>query len=236
MSLTYTSWLAAAANLAGTTTANTFFLAEVPNAIDYAEQEMLRQLDLINNITPDSTQVCVPNNRNITVPSAFVVVNDVNIITPAGTTPDSGHRVPITRKSEAVLDLFWPDATAVGVPSMYAMRSQYGMILGQWPDQAYVVEIIGTQRPAPLSAANQTTFLSLNLPDVFLAGTMVHIAGYQKNFGAQADDPRSAVSWMGIFQAGLKSANREELRKRYEGSTAAPPHGAAEAPPPAPAR
>ncbi len=236
MPLTYNTWLAAAANLAGTTTIQPNFVIEAPNAIDFAEQRIFRELDLINNVTPDSTQACTPNNRNITIPSPFVVVNDVNIITPAGTTPDNGHRVPLTKKSEAVLDFFWPDVTAVGVPSMFAMRSQYAMILGQWPDQAYVVEIIGTQRPAPLSASNQTTFLSLNLPELFLAGTMIHIAGYQKNFGAQSDDPRSAVSWEGEFTALLKSANREELRKRYEGSTVAPPHGMPDAPPAAPAR
>ncbi len=231
MSTNYTSWLAQAANLAGTVVTNPYLLIELPAAIDYAEQEMYRELDLISTVVWDLSQTCVPSNRNISIPPAFVVVKDVNIITPAGTTPDNGRRTPLTKKSEAVLDFIWPDVSVVGVPEMYALRNQATMILGRWPDQGYIVEIGGIQRPAPLSASNTTTFLTLNLPDVFLAGTMVHIAGYQKNFGAQGDDPKSAMSWMGIFQEGLKSANREELRKRYAGTTVAPPAGMADAPP-----
>lgn len=229
--LTYSTWLSAAANLLGTTTVQPNFVIEAPNAIDYAEQEMYRELDLISTVVTDSTQACIANNRNINIPPAFVVVKDVNVITPPGSIPDQGKRTPLTKKSEAVLDYFWPDASVTGVPSMYALRNQATMILGRWPDQNYLIEIIGTQRPAPLSVSNPTTFLTLNLPDVFLAGTMVHLTGYQKNFGAQADDPRSAMSWMTLFQQGLKSANREELRKRFAGSTVAPPHGMADAPP-----
>ena len=232
MSDTYTTWLAKIADLCGTTTTQPNFVIEVPGAIDYAEERIYTDLQLIATTTADSTQACAPGNRNIAVPSAFVVVNEVNIITPAGTTPDNGKRNPLTKKSEAVLDFFWPDNSVSGVPTQYALRSQGGMLLGQWPDQGYVVEIVGTQRPAPLSQTNPTTFLTTNLPSLFIAASMIFMAGAKKNFGSQADDPRMAQSWENQYKELRATADLEELRKRYAGSSMAPPHGLPPAAPP----
>lgn len=222
MSYNYTGYLAAIANLAGTTTANPYLLTELPNAIDYAEQRMYRELDLLSTITTDSTQAAVANNRNISIPSAFYVVNDVNLITPAGQAPDSGKRNPLLKVSEAFLDLMWPSSAGATLPTLYALRNQAQLILGPWPDQAYVVEFVGTQRPAPLSATNVTTFLTQTLPDVFLTASMIHIAAYQKNFGAQADDPRSAMSWETQYKLEIASADAEEIRKRFRGTAVLP--------------
>jgi len=47
MSLTYTTWLAQAANLAGTSTTNPYLVTELPGAIDYAELRIYRDLDLL---------------------------------------------------------------------------------------------------------------------------------------------------------------------------------------------
>jgi hypothetical protein len=234
MSLTYSTWLAAVANLAGTATTNPYFLIEVPNAIDYAEQRIYRDLDLLSTITTDATQTTVSNNRNVAIPSAFFVVNDVNIITPAGQAPDSGKRNPLVKVSEAYLDLAWPSAAGATLPTLYSLRNQTQMILGPWPDQGYAVEYVGTQRPAPLSASNTTTFLTTTLPDLFLIASMIHIAAYQKNFGAQADDPRSAVSWEMQYKLDMANANAEELRKRYRGTVVLPPPGITPPAPPAP--
>jgi hypothetical protein len=238
MSLTYTTWLSEVATLASTNINNVNFLIEVPNAIDYAEQRMFRDLDLVTTISRDSSQSTVASNRNVTVPGAFIVLNAVNIITPAGVAPDSGKRNPLTRTSEAFLDFCFPDNSIVGVPTLYDIiggpnvANPYALLLGAWPDNAYKVEMVGTQRPAALSNSNQTTYLSTFLPDMFLVATMIHIAGYQKNFGAQADDPRSAVSWEMQYKTLLESANKEELRKRYQGTVMQPPPGMS-APPPA---
>ncbi len=232
MSLNYTTYQAELANLAGTTTTNPYFSIELPNAIDYGELRILRDLDLLTTITANSSQMCVPNQRSVSIPSSFVVVNGVNLITPAGTTPNNGTRNQVVKCSEAVLDFSWPSAIGATLPTKFALQNQTTMLLGPWPDQAYVVEIIGTQRPTPLSSGNPSTFIATNLPDLFLAASMVHMAGYQKNFGAQADDPRMAMSWETQYGALLEGCNAEELRKRYAGTIVALPAGIKE---PAPA-
>jgi hypothetical protein len=77
---------------------------------------------------------------------------------------------------------------------------------------------VGTTRPTPLSAANPVTFLSANLPDLLLAASMVFMAGYEKSFGAQSDDPQLAQSWETQYGKLFASANTEEARKRFAGS------------------
>ena len=231
MSLNYTQWLTEAANLLGTLTTNPNLLIEAPNAIDYAELRIFRDVDLLTTITTDATQSTTANSRNATIPTTFVVVNSVNLITPAGSAPDSGKRNPLTKVSEDFLDLMWPSSTGAALPTLYALRNQQQVILGPWADAGYVVEYVGTQRPVPLSVVNPTTFLATNIPDLFLVGTMIHLTGYQKNWGSQADDPRSAVSWETQYMKLLSGVSAEEIRKRYRGTTLLLPSGVSPPPP-----
>jgi len=144
------------------------------------------------------------------------VTNGLNVITPVGTTnPDSGTRNQLVPCSRDVLDMLWPSATGANVPSLYAMITDQEIIVGPAPDTAYTIEVIGTIRPTPLSSSNTTTYLTLYLPDLWFAATMIFWSGYMRNFGAQADDPKMAVSWESQYQTLLVSANVEEQRKRY---------------------
>ena len=102
------------------------------------------------------------------------------------------------------------------MPAYYAPFNDNVFYFGPVPDQTYSVEIVGTYRPASLSATNLTTFISLYLPDVFLMASMIYISGYQRNFGRQSDDPSMAQSYESQYQALLKSAVTEEVRKKYE--------------------
>jgi hypothetical protein len=98
---------------------------------------------------------------------------------------------------------------------MYAMITDQTVIVGPWPDANYMVEVIGTVRPTPLSASNTTTYLTLYLPDLFVAASMIFAAGYQQNFGSQADNPQQAQSWSAQYDKLFPSANIEEMRKKY---------------------
>jgi hypothetical protein len=117
--------------------------------------------------------------------------------------------------SKEYLDVVYPSAAGDGVPIYFAPISQQDWILGPWPDAAYTVEVVGTIRPAPLSLANQTTFLSQYLPDVFLAAAMVFAAGYQQNFSAMGDNPQQALTWEAHVKPLIDSAKVEEIRKKF---------------------
>jgi hypothetical protein len=95
------------------------------------------------------------------------------------------------------------------------MLSDQTIIFGPWPDKAYVVEVVGTIRPAPLSPTNTSTFLTNWLPDLFIAASMIFVTGYQRDFGAQSDDPNAAKSWDNEYSKLLASAGAEEMRKKF---------------------
>jgi len=218
MSYTYTTYTAALAELMVTTTTDADFIAIEPSIIDYAEQRLYRELDLLATVTRDSAPLAA-NNRNFTFPTnngRFVVANGINVITPSSqTVPDNGARHPLTATSRDALDLLWPSATGATVPTLFAPITDQTIIVGPWPDAGYTVEVIGFIRPAPLSATNTSTFLTLYLPDLFLAASMIFASGFQKNFGAQSDDPQMAQSWEGQYNKLFASANVEENRRKW---------------------
>jgi hypothetical protein len=219
VSYTYATWVTALQTELVINSLDPNFPLILPSCIDYAEQRLYRELDLLTTVTRDSSALTA-GNRNYTLPSnigRFVVTNGLNLITPAGTTtPDSGTRVQLIPASRDMLDSIGGNPSYTGPPANYAMITDQTLIVGPaWPDGNYTIEVIGTIRPTPLSATNTSTFLTLYLPDLWFAATMVFMTGYQQNFGAQSDNPEMAVSWESQYGKLFSSANVEEMRKKY---------------------
>lgn len=205
--------------------------AMLPNIIDYAEQRIYRELDFLTTLVP-LTNTCSAYSRNIAVPQQAIVVQSMNIITPASTSPDNGTRNPVERRSVEYINYTWPTSTTLGlvpsVPQVYALQnnngaftstaSNYTAIVAPPPDSTYVAEFICTIRPPPLSQSNPNTFLTVYLPDLFLAASMVFASGYQRDFGAtgMVDDVGLGVTWEKQYQTLKASADIEELRKKAE--------------------
>jgi hypothetical protein len=227
MSFDYDTYVATLANMTNYDSADTDFLQILPSVISYAEGRIYREADFISTVIRDSGNLTA-NSRNFTLPSnvgTFNVVRQMNVITPAGDTPSTGTRNPMTPVSTEVMDMLWPSDTASttpSVPTMFAMLTQNNVagqttdvLVGPPPDDTYTVEVIGTVNPTPLSADNPETYLTLYLWDLFLAASMVFMTGFQRNFGAQADDPRMAVSWESQYQTLFKSADLVDARQRF---------------------
>lgn len=218
MSLTYNTFTTSLANMIVVPVSDPNYAIALPNIIDDAEQRLYRELDLLATMTR-ATGPLTANSRNFTLPDGngrFVVVEQMNVVTPSSVTdPDLGARVSLLPASKEYLDALYPSVAGAGVPSTFAPISDQLWIVGPWPDEAYTVEVVGTIRPEPLSASNQTTFLSLYYPDLMLAAALVMSAGYQKNFTSMGDDPKAAVSWESHVDVLLTSAKVEEIRKRF---------------------
>lgn len=226
--LNYTTYVAALINLANETTPpSAAFTGILPDIIDYAELRLYRELDLLSTIFRDGSSTCTANSRNFTLtqpaPGNFVVTEQINVITPSGTTPTTGGtRNALLPVSKEFLDWTWGAETATSssvVPECYAMITDQTLILGPPPGSPYTIEIVGTIRPNPISASNPTTYLSLYLPDLFLATSAVYLFGWQQNFGQQSDNPQTAQSWESQVQILLKSAATEEARKKYSSAS-----------------
>lgn len=207
------------------------FLAVLPACFNDAEGRIFRDLDMINLDVRDGSGQTTAGSRNFNLPTSvgvFQVVSAVNIITPAGSAPDSGTRNPCRPCSLDLLDYIYGSSAGAGVPSMYAYISQSSIsdqkniIFAPWPDSNYRVEVVGKIQWPTLSVSNTSTFLTLYLPDVFIAACMVFMTGYMKNWGAQSDDPRSAMSWETHYNSLLESAGVWEARKRMAGASWTP--------------
>jgi|HubBroStandDraft_1064217.scaffolds.fasta_scaffold76287_3 hypothetical protein len=211
---TYLQNLGAISDAAG----QALFAQLQPAIIQYAELRMYRDLDLIDT-EESATITLTANSRNATLPTGMIVANSCNIITPAGQAPDAGTRNPCRRVSEQFLDFTFPVAGAAGAVTgqvpLYWSRLDFSNIrFGPPPDQAYEAEFIGTFRPAPLSSTNTSTVLTIWFPDMFVAASMVFLAGYQRDFGAASENPQLSLSWNAMYEDLLKSADIEEVRKK----------------------
>lgn len=223
MSLTYSSFSTQLANFLVIPVGDPNLTTALPSIIDDAEQRAYRDLDLLNTIYRDSSVALTAGlrtyaeNTSIAGNGPFLVTQELNVVTPAGTTnPDLGTRNPLLPATKEMLDFLFPNSNGSGVPQYYAPINQNTFILGPWPDQAYTVEAVGTVRPAPLSASNTTTLLSVYFPDLFLNAALAIGYGYLKDYGAATDDPKAGVSWETKYQQQLKSAVVEEGRKKFQ--------------------
>jgi hypothetical protein len=147
----------------------------------------------------------------------FLVLDDVNVLTPATALSSNGSRHPLTYVTPSVIDYIYPANTlATGVPQYYSRLNSTSIIVGPVPDAGYRVEVRGTQRPTPLSSGNPTTILTTMLPDLFIAASMVFASAYMRNFSAEGDNPQMAVGWEQQYNKLKESANAEELRKSFQ--------------------
>ncbi len=231
MSYTYATYTTTIANLLAESETDPNFVQILPSIIDYAEQRIYRELDMLVEDVADSSASTTAGVRDFTLPTSlgvFQIVKDINIITPASTAPGSGTRNALTPVSRSVLDWSWPSSTGTGVPQQFvyysqsALSGQPNIIFGPWPDATYRVEVIGKIIPIPLAASNTATFLSTYLPDVFLAASMIFAQGaFQKNFGSAAtvDDQGQAISWESQYSKLRDSASTWEARKKFAGAS-----------------
>lgn len=217
--LTYSEYVDEIATLAVVPTDDPNFVEILPQMITYAENRIYRDLDLLETVTAISSYATTLNGRTVTFPIAdFITVQEVNVITPAGTTvPNNGTRVPLLPATKEWMNYVYPSSASAAEPDYFAMFDQNTIILGPWPNNTYTVEVVGTFRPDSLSASNTSTFVSLYLPDLMIMASMIYIAAFQRNFiSAAANDPQMPVNYETQYQTLLKGAMVEEARKKFQ--------------------
>lgn len=212
--MTYNDLVTTVANMAIYDPADADFLQMLPNAIAYAEGRMYRELDMIGTRFTDIATLAT-GDRRLTLPSQTLIVETLSVITPSFATPEEGTRHPLVPVTRVFLDFAYPSDLFFSMPEYFAMVGQTSAVVGPWPDDNYTVEVYGIQTPTPLSSSNQNTLLTTYLPDAFLAAVMIFVTGFQRDFGAQADDPKIAVSWETQYEALMTSAVTNEYRKKF---------------------
>lgn len=226
--LTYATYKTQIAEMAVVAEDDPNFLAILPSMIDYANLRICRDLDMMFtsvSLHGDGYKLTAGNrnlsfSQNFDDGTSFVVSEQINLIVDAAepTNPDTGTRIPLLPATKEFLDAVYGSAVAAnrGQPKYFVPFNETLFFVGPVPAVDYYVEVVGTIRPAPLSADVPTTFISQYLPDLLIMASMIYASAYQRNFGRQSDDPQMAQSYEGQYQLLLKSAVVEEARKKFD--------------------
>ncbi|HEX3587800.1 MAG TPA: hypothetical protein VH024_17505 [Candidatus Angelobacter sp.] len=201
------------------------FQTILPACIDYAELSILRDLDFLVLHGPFSLGNTIISSATLPLPTNCIVLETLGYVQQGTVSPLPAPITPVSR--EFITAAFYgaipgkPRYFAVigaasGSAALTGWTPALQVLLGPTPDNTYAISGYGTVRPDPLSSSNVQTFISFYLPDLFWAASMIFLAGYNRNFGAQSDDPRQAISWESEYQRLLKGASVEEARRKYQ--------------------
>lgn len=195
---------------------DTSFNNILPAIITDAEQRIYRELDFLATRTADSSLSLMANSRTLTIPTQIIVVQEVNVITPAATAPADGYRNTVEPVSLDYLNFTWPQERGVGatgIPNIGSMLDATTAIFAPTPDDTYKVEFVGIFRPPAMSSTNTTTYLGTNYPDLFLAACMVFALQFQRD--VRADQPELIVNWEEMYQKRKISTVEETQRQKW---------------------
>jgi hypothetical protein len=194
------------------------FASLYPRATSYAESRICQEIPLLANRTRNTTLSVTGGSpvldlAPITPP--LMVQEGFALVTPTGAWA-------FDKASLDFIEMFWPTGSASMNPSLadnigryWAMRDETIMVLAPTPDATYQAVSTGLFQPTPISAAVPSTYLSTTYPDLLVAGCMVFMEGaLRRNFGAQADDPKQALSWEGQYVQLRDACAFEEARRR----------------------
>jgi hypothetical protein len=213
--MTYNEFLTRYATALAVQPTDPSFVTYLPELIQDAEAMCYRELEPLA-MQSQKSSVMVEGARGMNGPPDWLVGQDIWITV-------SGARQRLQQRDSSFLQDYSPDPFATGVPKYWTEVSFQTIEFAPTPNDAFPIEFYYTAQQVPLSNSNPITYLSQWLPDLFFAAAMVVGTGYQKNWGAQADDPKMALSWSQAFDRALSSAKNNEGRRNGEGFFTASP-------------
>ena len=194
------------------------FTAILPSMIQYATDRISRELDLINLVGSEVVPL-TPNARSVAIPTVMNIIQSANVVTPLVVSIEEGTRHPLQRVSVEFLNYAWPQAgqtDGFGYPKYYAVLNTETALIAPAATEAYKLEFVGTRHVTYISDANPSSYISETMPDLLVAASMVFGAGYQRDFGAQSDDPKLAQSWEAQYQVLIASETVSEARRKAQ--------------------
>ena len=130
------------------------------------------------------------------------------------TLSNSGQKQPIFLRKLEYLNTYAPSVTTTGTPQYYADYDYDHWFVAPTPDQAYPFEALCYTRLQPLSSDNQTNWLTQNVPNSMIFGTLKQTAPFLK------DDGRLAV-WGQLFTEALGALKQEDALRMGDRSAVA---------------
>ena len=152
----------------------TTFTNNLDNFIKNTEEDILKNVEL-NYYRKNVTGTATSGSAYLGMPSDFLAPFSLAVIS-------SSVYYYLLLKHPSFIRDYTPNASTTGQPKYYGEFDNDTFILAPTPDDNYTFELHYFYRPTSLTAgaADGTTYLSNNMPNVMLAGSLLQAAIFMK--------------------------------------------------------
>lgn len=185
---------------------NVFSNSVIDTFITMAENRILRDIDL-DVFKLEVFANMTTGNKFLTAPSDILTHRYMMITS-------SGDQIFLDFRDTSFMKEYWPDGTETGVPKYYSVWDQNTFYIAPTPNDNFTVELGYIYRPAQLSSANQTTWISTNAPEALLYACLIQAYSYTKGplemLQYFENSYKQAIQGLGFEQQGRR--RRDEYR------------------------
>jgi len=186
--------------------ANVFTNAVINTFITMAENQILREIDL-DVFKVEATANMTSGNKFLSAPSDILTHRYMMITS-------GNNQIFLDFRDTSFMKEYAPNGSATGTPKYYSVWDQNTFYVAPTPNANFVVELGYIYRPAQLSSATPTTWISTNAPEALLYACLIQAYSYTKGPDNMlqyfTNSYRQAIQGLGIEQQGRR--RRDEYR------------------------
>ena len=201
----------------------------LPQALNYAELRIQRDLDFLQAKAPNTYTLTAGNNILQVPINDFLMLETLEVLQVNGSQVVNSH--PLTPASKELIQNCYSGLASAARPRFFAMvgdafgdgaNTNINVLLGPVPNYAYPVRVYGVIRlpslaqfAVPVDADTEFTYISQFLPDMLMMASMIYVGAFQRNFSATSDSQDMGQSYEKQYQALRLGAISEENRKKF---------------------
>ena len=186
--------------------ANVFSNSVINTFITMAENQILREIDL-DVFKLEVAANMTTGNKFLTAPGDLLTHRYMMITV-------DGEQIFLDFRDTSFMKEYWPNGASTGVPKYYSVWDQNTFYIAPTPAADYPVELGYIYRPAQISPATPTTWISTNAPEALLYACLIQAYSYTKGPSEMLqyfnNSYRQAIQGLGIEQQGRR--RRDEYR------------------------
>jgi hypothetical protein len=186
--------------------ANVFSNAVINTFITMAENRILRDIDL-DVFKLEVVGSMTSGNKFLAAPSD-ILTHRYMLIT-SGT-----NQIFLDFRDTSFMKEYWPNSASTGTPKYYSVWNENTFYVAPTPNSNVSFELGYIYRPAQLSPATPTTWISTNAPEALLYACLIQAYSYTKGPGDMLqyfeNSYKQAVQGLGLEQQGRR--RRDEYR------------------------
>ena len=186
--------------------ANVFTNAVINTFITFAENRILRDIDL-DVFKVEVAGNLTSGNKFLSTPSDILTHRYLMVT-------NGSDQVFLDYRDTSFMKEYWPNGASTGTPKYYSTWDQNTFYVAPTPNASFTVELGYIARPAQLSSANSTTWISTNSPEALFYACLIQAYSYTKGPREMLEyfekSYTQALQGLGLEQQGRR--RRDEYR------------------------